>query len=88
MFLPDMAVHLHAVTGSVVAELPEQLCQENLHSCSGEEARRTAGESVDPLGPVHRHCRSGAKARQNADFELTGASQSHCTCITHNPFLL
>lgn len=73
-----MVVYLDTVTGSVIAELSEQLCQKSLHSCSGEEARRTAGEGVNPLGPVHRHYRSKPKLRQNADFKLTGSLQSHC----------
>lgn len=63
-----MAVYLDTVTGSVVAELTEQLCQENLHSCPGEETRRTAGERVNPLGPVHRHYRSKAKTSVKSRF--------------------
>lgn len=66
-------IYLDTVTGSVISELTEQLCQESLGCCPGEETRRTAGESRDPLCPVLRHYRS------NPDYQLSDSVQSHST---------
>lgn len=48
-------VYLEAVSGSVIPELPEQLSEETLRCCTGEEPGRAAGEREDPLGPDVRH---------------------------------
>lgn len=72
-------VYLDAVSGPVIPELTEQLREESLSCRPGEEARRAAGESGDPLGPVHRHHRSNPKPRPPADDQLRESFRSHCT---------